>query len=219
MRLAIRLLAILALVAIIQISLVRTSPSPSVSAATIQQSEPALKVLNVRRDGKRLLVSGESFQMGAKIFVNGERQKTHNDEDNPTSLLIAKKAGKHLPADAVITIQVTNSDGVQSDPFAFFTGLTLTLEDAGKPTHLKVGEQFLLMAKTDDRYDVSVTVVDESIIKKIADVGLPAGGQAIYEAQHLGQTELSVAYNPKCAKLTPPCHILTQGYQFKLIVE
>src|SRR5437868_12394777 len=100
MRLAIRLLVILALVAIIQMSLARTSPSPNVSAATIQQSEPALKVLNVRRDGKRLVVSGESFQMGAVIFVNGERQKTRNDDDNPTSLLIAKKAGKHLPADA-----------------------------------------------------------------------------------------------------------------------
>ena len=219
MRLAIRLLVILALVAITQMSLARTSPSPNVSAATIQQSEPALKVLNVRREGKRLLVSGESFQMGAVIFVNGERQKTRNDDDNPTSLLIAKKAGKHLPADAVITIQVTNTDGAKSDPFAFFTGLTLTLEDAGKLIHLKVGEQFLLVVKLDDRYDVSVTLVDEAIVKKIADVGLPAGGQAIYEAQHAGQTQLSVALNPKCAKLTPPCHILTMGYQFNLIVE
>lgn len=218
MRLAIRLLTILALVATGQIGIARISHSPCVSAATIQ-SEPALKVLEVWRSGKHLFVSGESFKMGAVIFVNGERQKTRNDEDNPTSLLIAKKAAKHLPADAVITIQVTNTDGVQSDPFAFFTGLTLTLEDAGKPTHLKVGEQFLLMVKTDDRYDVSVTVVDESVVKKIADVGLPAGGQAIYEAQHTGQTELSVAYNAKCAKLTPPCQILTKGYQFKLIVE
>jgi hypothetical protein len=219
MRLAIRLLTLLALVATMQMSLVRTRTLPSVSAATLQQSEPVLKVLKVRREGKRLLVSGESFQMGAVIFVNGERQKTRNDEDNPTSLLIAKKAGKRLPADATITIEVTNTDGAKSDPFAFFTGLTLTLEDAGKPIHLKVGEQFLLLVKVDDRYDVSVTLVDESIVKKIADAGLPAGGQAIYEAQHPGQTELSVAYNPKCAKLTPPCHILTMGYQFKLIVE
>jgi hypothetical protein len=218
MRLAIRWLAILALLATLQLSIARTLHSPNVSAATIQ-SEPSLKVVNVRRDGKRLLVSGESFQMGAAIFVNGERQKTRNDEDNPASLLIAKKAAKHLPANAVINVQVTNHDGAKSDPFAFFTGLTLTLEDAGKPTHLKVGQQFLLLVKTDDRYDVSATVVDESIVKKITDAGLPEGGQAIYEAQHTGQTEISVAYNAKCAKLTPPCQILTKGYQFKLIVD
>src|SRR5689334_21998111 len=128
MRLAICLLVILAVLATGQLNLARTGQSANVSAATIQ-SEPAPKVLNVRRDGKRLLVSGESFQMGAVIVVNGERQKTRNDADDPNVLLIAKKGGKHLPANSLITIQVENGAEEKSEPFAFFTGLTLTLAD------------------------------------------------------------------------------------------
>lgn len=217
MRLAICLLAILALVATGQLSRARTGPSSNVSAATIQ-SESAPKILNVRRDGKRLLVSGESFQMGAKIVVNGEPQKTRNDADNPSALLIAKKAGKHLPADAVITIQVENPAASKSDPFAFFTGLTLTLADAGKPVHLKVKEQFLLSAKTDILYNVSLTVQDEAIVKKIADVGPPADGQAIYEAQRTGQTNLFVTLNPKCADLIRQCKLPSLLYTFNLNV-
>jgi len=218
MRLAICFLAILALLATGQMRIVRTGHSSNVSAATMQ-SVPAPKILNVRRDGKRLLVSGESFQMGAKIVVNGEPQKTRNDADDPTVLLIAKKAGKHLPVDAVITIQVENPAESKSDPFAFFTGLTLTLADAGKPIHLKVKEQFLLSAKVDILYNISVTVLDESIVKKIADVGLPADGQGIYEAQRTGQTNLFVDLNPKCADLIKACKIPSLSYKFNLNVE
>lgn len=217
MRLAIGLLAILALVATGQLSSARTGLSLNVSAATIQ-SESAPKILNVRRDGKRLLVSGESFQMGAKIVVNGEPQKTRNDADNPGALLIAKKAGKHLPADTVITIQVENPAESKSDPFAFFTGLMLTLADAGKPVHLKVKEQFLLSAKTDILYNVSLIVQDEAVVKKIADVGPPADGQAIYEAQRVGETNLFVTLNPKCADLIRQCKIPSLLYTFKLNV-
>lgn len=217
MRLAICLLAILALLATGQLNIVRTGQAANVSAATIQ-SEPAPKILNVRRDGKRLLVSGESFQMGAVIVVNGERQKTRNDADDPNLLLIAKKAGKHLPANALITIQVENGAEEKSEPFVFFTGLTLTLADAGKPIHLKVKEQFFLSVKVDILYNVSVTVFDESIVKKIADVGSPADGQAIYEAQRAGQTDLFANFNPKCADLIRQCKIPSLSYTFNLNV-
>jgi hypothetical protein len=218
MRLAIGLLAILALLVTGQLNIARAGLSANVSAATIQ-SEPAPKIINVRRDGKRLIVSGESFQMGAKIVVNGEPQKTRNDEDNPNALLIAKKAGKHLPANAVITIQVENPVASKSDPFAFFTGITLTLADAGKPIHLKVKEQFLLSAKADVLYNATLTVQDESIVKKIADVGPPADGQAIYEAQRVGQTNLFAALNPKCADQIRECKIPSLLYTFNLNID
>jgi hypothetical protein len=217
MRLAIRLLTILALVAIIQMSVARTSYSPNVSAATIQ-SEPAPKVLNVRRNGKRLLVSGDGFQMGAMIVVNGERQKTRNDEDNPTSLLIAKKAGKHLPADAVVSIQVENPAEVKSDPFDFFNGLTLTVKDAGKTFHLSVGQRFQLLIEL-DTYDVTTTVQDETILKKISDPPALPAALWTYEAQRRGQTRLFALANPKCSKLKPACAVPSLSYQFDLIVE
>jgi hypothetical protein len=211
-------LAILALLATAQLSAARAGHSSSVSAATIQ-SEPAPKIMNVRRDGKRLLVSGEGFGMGAAIYVNGARQKTRNDEDDPSALLIAKKGGKRLPADAVITIQVENAAEVKSDPFVFFTGLTLTLADAGKPIHLKVKEQFFLSAKVDVLYNVGLAVQDESIVKKVADVGPPADGQAIYEAQRAGQTNLFVTLNPKCADMIKACKIPALLYTFNLDVK
>ena len=198
MRRAVGLLAILALMATAQINVTRTDHSAGVSAATLQ-SESSPKILNVRRSGKNLLVSGESFQAGAVIIINGERQKTRNDEDDPASLLVAKKAAKRLPPDAVVTIEVENSAAAKSDPFAFFTGLTLTVEDAGKTFHLKSGEQFLLLVKTDSRFDITATVVDQAVVKKVADgSGIP-DAQAIYEAQRDGQTQLSVALDPKCA--------------------
>ena len=218
MRCAVGLLALLALLAAAQIHVARPNYAAGVSAAALQ-SEPPPKILNVRRSGKNLLMSGESFQMGAVVFINGERQKTRNDDENPTSLLVAKKAGKRLPLDAVVAIQVENSAAAKSDSFAFFTGLTLTIEDAGKTFHLKPGQQFLLQVKTDERYILTVTVVDESVIKKIADDGTVAAAQAIYEAQRGGQTQLSVALDPRCARLTPPCMIPTQGYEFTLVVE
>jgi hypothetical protein len=216
MKLAIRLLVMLTLVTTMQMSIARTSHSPGVSAATVQSEPP--RVLNVRRAGKRLFVSGESFQMGAVIVVNGEPQKTRNDEDNPTSLLIAKKAGKHLPADAVVTIQVENPTEVKSDPFDFFNGFTLTLKDTGKTFHLNVGQRIQLLIEL-DTYDVTTMVQDETILKKISDPPAFPAALWTYEAQRKGQTRLFAFADPKCGKLKPACATPSLAYQFDLIVE
>ena len=47
-------------------------------------------------NAKKLLVIGGNFDEGATVIVNGEKEKTANDEDNPASKLIAKKAGKKI---------------------------------------------------------------------------------------------------------------------------
>jgi hypothetical protein len=45
--------------------------------------------------GKKLLVAVLNFDSGAKVFLNGTKQKkTSNDEANPTTILIVKKTGK-----------------------------------------------------------------------------------------------------------------------------
>ncbi|MEW6130368.1 MAG: intradiol ring-cleavage dioxygenase [Acidobacteriota bacterium] len=70
--------------------------------------------------GKKLIVTGANFDLGAKIFLNGEKQKkTANDETNPTTILIAKKAGNLIAAGQTVTLQVRNSDNTLSDEFLY----------------------------------------------------------------------------------------------------
>ena len=82
------------------------------------QSVPdAPKINGVIKNGKKLFVTGEKFDAGAKILINGEQQKTTNDADNPTASLVGKKAGKFVsPGDR---IQVRNSSGALSAEFIF----------------------------------------------------------------------------------------------------
>ena len=52
--------------------------------------------------GKKLIVVGENFDPDAVILINGEEQKTRNDDQNPQTTLIGKKAGKKIrPGDRV----------------------------------------------------------------------------------------------------------------------
>lgn len=79
-----------------------------------------LRITGASVSGKKLFVTGENFAPGARLFVNGDRQKkTANDETNPTTLLIGRKAGKWVPIGQPVTLQVINPDGVESPPFIF----------------------------------------------------------------------------------------------------
>jgi hypothetical protein len=67
--------------------------------------------------GKKLIVVGENFNPDAVILINGEEQKTRNDDQNPGTRLIGKKAGKKIkPGDR---LQVRNPDGPLSEEFIF----------------------------------------------------------------------------------------------------
>jgi hypothetical protein len=46
--------------------------------------------------GKKLFITGERFDEGSVLLLNGEPEKTMNDEQNPTTQLIAKKTGKKI---------------------------------------------------------------------------------------------------------------------------
>ena len=78
---------------------------------------PAITGASVK--GKKLTVDGEGFDDGSVILLNGEPQKTRNDEDDPNLRVIGKKAGKLITRGVPVTLQVRNSDGLISASFSF----------------------------------------------------------------------------------------------------
>lgn len=77
------------------------------------------KITSVSISGKNLRITGMDFDPGASILLNGEKQKSRNDDLSPNSILIAKKAAKRIKAGKTVTLQVMNSDGTLSDEFSF----------------------------------------------------------------------------------------------------
>jgi N-acetylneuraminic acid mutarotase len=69
--------------------------------------------------GKKLFVEGQNFDVGAKIILNDEKQKTANDELTATTLLIGKKAGNWIGPGETVRLKVRNSDGTESVEFSY----------------------------------------------------------------------------------------------------
>src|SRR5262249_19932626 len=64
---------------------------------------PAPTILSASISGKRLFVNGVNFQQGAVVEINGNAQRTANDDQMPTFVLIAKKGGKQIaPGDTAM---------------------------------------------------------------------------------------------------------------------
>ena len=77
--------------------------------------------------GKKLIVVGENFNPDSVILINGEEQKTRNDDQNPRPTLIGKKAGKKIkPGDR---LQVRNPDGPLSEEFIFTGSQDTSISD------------------------------------------------------------------------------------------
>ena len=77
------------------------------------------QIVNASVSGKKLFVLGLNFDSGAKIYIADQKQKTTNDEESPTTLLIGKKAGKLIGRGQTVTLTVKNADGSVSEPFSF----------------------------------------------------------------------------------------------------
>ena len=82
----------------------------------------APEIFSAAVNGKKLLVFGESFQMGAVVLLDGNEQGTLNDDDF-SHLLRCKKAGKKIAAGSTVTLTVKNPDGTLSAPFTFTRAL------------------------------------------------------------------------------------------------
>lgn len=89
----------------------------SVSLSTYPVGDCALRITGVTVSGKKLFVQGKNFDNGSVILLNGEWQKTANDEENHTTVLIAKKSGKKVKAGD--RLQVQTSNGRLSNEFTF----------------------------------------------------------------------------------------------------
>jgi hypothetical protein len=76
-------------------------------------------IVDASVSGKRLIVRGLNFAEGAVILVNGEEQNTRFDEENPSLVLIGKKAGRIIAQGQTVTLQVQLADGTLSKRFSF----------------------------------------------------------------------------------------------------
>lgn len=184
-------------------------------ASTIQSDNPP-RIFNARVKGRKLILTGENFAEGAVVMVNGEPQKTRNDEESPSTTLIAKKAGNYIPDNAAVTIQVQSGNSL-TEKFPFFKGLVVTLDDAGKPISLRVGDRFLLFLLKPD-YEFTPAVLDETILRKVTDVDIP-GSQGVFEALRTGNTKLAAIGELPCHKTTPACLAPAINVEFTVIVE
>jgi PKD repeat protein len=79
----------------------------------------ALRITAASVRKKKLFIFGDGFDIGAKILLNGELQKTRNDDQNPTTKLIGKKSGKNIARGQTVFLQVKNSDDRVSEEFSF----------------------------------------------------------------------------------------------------
>ena len=77
------------------------------------------RVTEIRVKSKKLLVSGEGFDQGATIVVNGTDFETQNDAATPSVLLISPRGGKQIPHGQSVVIRVRNADGRLSEGVSF----------------------------------------------------------------------------------------------------
>lgn len=75
-------------------------------------------IRNISAGKKHLFVEGENFDEEATIWMDGERQKTLHDEQNP-NLLTGKKLAKRIASGQMVNISVRNSDGLTSPEVSF----------------------------------------------------------------------------------------------------
>ncbi len=77
------------------------------------------RITEVAVSGKKLIITGEDFDEGADVYLNDKKEKTKNDGDNPSTRLVAKKAGKKIEPGQTVMIKVKNSNGLESDVMEF----------------------------------------------------------------------------------------------------
>lgn len=85
----------------------------------LSKEAASLKITAASVAGKKLFVYGENFDSSTVILLDGAKQKTVNDEQNPTTVLIGRKAGKKIVSGQTVSLQVRNPGGRISEPFSF----------------------------------------------------------------------------------------------------
>jgi hypothetical protein len=83
------------------------------------------EIVDARVEGKKLVVTGENFDMGAELFVDGVKQKKTGNFDpfNLARVLVSKKGGKKIARGQTVSLQVRNPDGMLSNMLPFMRPL------------------------------------------------------------------------------------------------
>ena len=196
--------------------LVNLNSTGPTHASALTRQEP--RVTGARLKGKKLIVSGENFSGEALIVVDGVTFNTRSDSDNPSGVLIAKKAGKRIAPDKIVTINVMNNTGRMSPVFDLFSGLVLTIEDAGKTINLKVGDKFQVFLEKEG-YTWTVDDSNTKLISHLVGEPLLPGAQGVFQATQAGTTQLSAIGELPCHQSTPPCSAPTLGFQVTLVIQ
>ena len=217
MRRANCILVILALFAAAQIAGVNVKAYRGQEASTQPLAQEGPQVTAARVKGNKLIVSGVNFSEEAVIFVDGAAVGTRTDPDNSSGSLIAKKGGKRIAPETVVSISVQNGPGVMSQPYDLFAGLVIRFEDDGKAFGLAVGSKFQLVLQSS--YEWSATEFDPAFITKLSNEPLLPGSQGIFQTTQAGTTELSSVGDFPCAKSTPPCLAPSRQFKVTLIIE
>ena len=215
-------LVVLALFAATQIAGVNVKASPGRSASPQPLVQPQVQqgpqITSARLKGNKLIVTGENFGDGSVILVNGEAVGTRSDPENPSGALIAKKAGKKIPPDAVVSISVQNGVGLTSRAFDLFSGMVITLEDDGQTFGVAVGTKFQLVLQKNG-YVWDAAAFDAAIINKLANEPLLPNSLGVFQTTKAGTTQISSFGELPCAKTTPPCLAPALGFRVTLIVK
>jgi len=101
-------------------SVVLLAGLPGSPCSRVLAQLPGPTIDRVDLSGKRLLVTGANFDMGAVIEIDGREVATRSPADAPTEKVIAKKGGKWLAIGERSMITVRDSDGRRSTPFFVF---------------------------------------------------------------------------------------------------
>jgi hypothetical protein len=97
--------------------------SKTISASPSTSGPPVITSIAFQGP-KRMFVTGSNFDSGATVFVNDQKTKTRNDDTNPATLLICKKAGLLIDPGTTVNLQVKNSDGTASAVFPYTRPMT-----------------------------------------------------------------------------------------------
>jgi len=196
--------------------------SPSLAAIAssraLASSRQEPRVTGAQLKGKKLIVFGENFSDSAQIVIDGETVNTRNDSDNPSGVLIAKKAGKHIAADRIVGIAVMNTTGVMSPVFELFSGLVLTLEDTGRMINLKIGDKFQVVLQKEG-YTWTLDNSDPKLVLPLASEPLLPGAQGVFQTTGAGIVRLSAVGELPCHKSNPPCSAPILGFQVTLVIQ
>lgn len=206
------ILVILALVAAAQIAGI------NVKAYRSQEAQQGPQVTTARLKGVKLIVTGENFGEGAVIFVDGEAVGTHSDPDDPSGTLIAKKAGKKIPPDAVVSISVQNPNGLMAEPIDLFSGLVITLGDDGKTFGVAVGTKFQVLLQKDG-YQWDPATFDPAFVSRLDNEPLLRNSLGVFQTTQAGTTQVESFGELPCARVTPPCLAPALGFRVTLIIK